>query len=138
MSNTNESRPSPALTPENAFFWMSGAEGVLKFLQCADCQHVVHPPQPLCPRCLSQHLAPQVFSGRANLATYTINHHQWHPAFAPPYALGIVEIVEAPYVRLTTRLVNCDTERLRMGMPLRVVFESVGDAWLPLFEPEEG
>ena len=37
-----------------------------------------------------------------------------------------------------TNIINCPLEQLRIGMPLRVVFENVSDdVALPLFEPEE-
>ena len=43
-------------------------------------------------------------------------------------------------MRLTTNLVNCPHERIRIGMPVRVVFEHhadpAGDVYIPLFEPE--
>jgi uncharacterized OB-fold protein len=136
MSTQNVPGPVPAITPENAFFWTAGEHGELRFLHCQACNHVLHPPAPLCPQCLSDDLVVKTVSGRAEVATFTVNHHPWHPAFAPPYVLAIVEIEEAPYVRFTTRLVNCDPDDVRIGMPVRVRFEQAGQAWLPLFEPE--
>ncbi|MBB3860969.1 putative OB-fold protein [Novosphingobium hassiacum] len=66
----------------------------------------------------------------------TINHHAWHAAFPPPYLIALVEIAEAPYVRLTTRIINCEPDEVEIGAPVRVVFERQGPAWLPLFELE--
>lgn len=128
-------KPYPAITPETEFFWTSGAHGKLCFKRCAACQTYVHPPQPRCPECLAETLDIVEVSGRATVATYTINTHQWHPDFPPPYAIAIVQIDEAPYVRLTTRIVNCDPADVSFGMPVRVVFEQQGPAYLPLFEP---
>jgi hypothetical protein len=48
----------PRLSPENEFFWTSGADGVLRFLRCRACRTYVHPPSPRCPDCLSKDLAP--------------------------------------------------------------------------------
>ncbi len=57
-----------------------------------------------------------------------------------PYVVAIIEIVEQPSVRLTTNLVDCPHDDIRIGMPLRVTFEHhpdpSGDIWLPLFRPE--
>ena len=57
-----------------------------------------------------------------------------------PYVIAIIEIVEQPSLRLTTNLVNCPHDEIRIGMPLRVVFEHHadpdGDVYLPLFEPD--
>jgi uncharacterized OB-fold protein len=128
----------PQLTDENEAFWTGGAEGELRFLRCDACAELVHPPAPLCPRCLGSQLTPRAVSGRATLHTFTVNHHPWIPGFEPPYTIAIVEIEEQPGLRLTTNIVNCAIEDLRIGMPLRVVFEAAADGiFLPLFEPVE-
>jgi uncharacterized OB-fold protein len=76
-------------------------------------------------------------SGRARLHSYTINHQRWFPGQPVPYVIGLVELVEQPGLRLMTNIVNCAPERLRIGMGLQVVFETVNDdIALPLFEPE--
>jgi len=131
-------RPYPCVTAETAPFWSAGAEGVLRVKRCLDCARFHHPPAPLCPYCLSERLDFQALSGRARVATFTVNHHQWHPAFPPPYVLAIVELEKAPDVRLTTRLCHVGVDSVSIGMRVRVVFEQVGPAWLPLFEPEVG
>jgi uncharacterized OB-fold protein len=128
-------RPVPALTAINRFFWTAGAEGELRFQRCQACRTYLHPPVPRCPQCLSDDIKVEAVSGRATVGAYTINHHPWHPAFPPPYVVAIVEIEEAPYVRLTTNVVNCDFEDVEIGLPVQVRFENVGAVWLPLFEP---
>jgi len=128
-------RPSPALTLENRFFWTSGADGRLRFQRCQACRTYVHPPQPYCPTCLSDRLEAEAVSGRATVAACTVNHHRWRPGFDPPYVVAIVEIEEAPYVRLTTNIVGCAPESVEIGQPVQVRFEQVGETWLPLFEP---
>lgn len=75
-------------------------------------------------------------SGRARLYSYTINHKAWFPGQPVPYVIGLVELVEQEGLRLTTNIVNCPSERLAIGMSLRVTFETVSDdIALPLFEP---
>jgi hypothetical protein len=96
----------------------------------------VHPPSPVCPECLSKQLAPAAVSGRARLLTWTVNHHPWIPGFEPPYLIAIVEVEEQRGLRVTTNLVNCTPEELRMDLPVRVLFEERDDGvFLPLFEP---
>ena len=70
--------------------------------------------------------------------TYTVNYHPYNPDIPVPYVIAIVELEEAPYVRLTTNIVGCAPEAVHIGMPVRVRFEQVEDTWLPLFEPVEG
>jgi uncharacterized OB-fold protein len=134
MSDT-ASTPYPEIDDANRFFWTSGEEGVLRFLRCQACRTFLHPPAPYCRDCLSQDLAPEAVSGRATVEACTVNHHPWHPAFPPPYVVAIVAIEEAPEVRLTTNLVNCPAEDVRIGLPVQVTFRQAGPAWLPLFEP---
>jgi uncharacterized OB-fold protein len=126
----------PKVTPKNEHFWRGGERGELSFLRCRPCGHYIHPPQPLCPGCLSKDLAPAAVSGRATVVTYTLNHQAWVPAPDHPYAIAIVEIDEQKSVRLMTNIVGCPPEEVRIGMRVKVVFEHREDVYLPLFEPE--
>jgi len=133
-------RVLPRLDDTNREFWTGGAHGELRFWRCQDCGFYLHPPQPICPIDRSKRLAPEAVSGRARVASFTINHQPWMPGLELPYVVAIVEIVEQPSVRLTTNIVNCEPGAVRIGMPVRVVFEHHadpdGDVYLPLFEPD--
>jgi uncharacterized OB-fold protein len=129
-------RVLPQVTPQNEHFWTGGARGELRFLRCRACRHWIHPPAPICPACLGRDLAAEPVSGRAVVATFTVNHQPWIPGFDPPYVVAIVELPEQRGLRLTTNLVGCAPEAVRIGMPVRVVFEQHDDVWIPLFEPD--
>src|SRR5689334_9344462 len=122
-TDTTPFRILPRIDDRNRFFWTSGADGRLRFLRCQDCGYFVHPPTPVCPKCHSKDVAPEAVSGRATVATYTINHQPWMPGLEPPFVVAIVEIEEQPDVRLTTNIVNCAPEDVRSGMPVTVLFE---------------
>ncbi len=126
----------PRLSDDVAFFWTSGADGVLRFLRCNACGFSIHPPGPVCPRCLSRDVAPHEVSGRGHVETFTVNYQQWIPG-SDPYIIAWVSIDEQPDVRLTTNLVDVEPDDVHIGMPVRVVFEHVEDVWLPLFTPAE-
>jgi len=128
-------RVLPRVTDQNRHFWTGGAKGKLQFLRCRPCGTWVHPPAPLCPACLSRDVAASAVSGRASVVTVTLNHQPWVPAPDHPYAIAIVEIEEQPGLRLMTNVVNCPPEAVRIGMPVRVVFERHDDVYVPLFEP---
>ncbi len=125
----------PEVTAQNEHFWRGGREGRLQFLRCRACGYLLHPPQPLCARCLGRDLEVHAVSGRARVATFTVNHHAWIPGFPPPYVIAIVEIEEQPELRLTTNLVGCAPAEVRIGQAVRVVFEEHDGIFLPLFEP---
>ena len=126
----------PRLDDANRFFWTSGADGVLRFLRCGACDHLVHPPVPRCPYCLADDLAPSAVSGRAVVHSFTVNSQQWFPG-ADPYVIGLVTIAEQDDVRLTTNIVGCDADAVHVGMEVEVAFEHHDDVWLPLFRPVE-
>lgn len=130
-------RVLPRVTPQNEHFWRGGAEGKLQFLRCHPCGSYVHPPAPVCGRCLSKDLAPAAVSGRATVVTFTLNHQPWVPAPDHPYAIAIVEIDEQPDVRLMTNIVGCAAEAVRIGMRVAVEFEEHEDVFVPVFAPVE-
>ena len=125
------------LTDSNRFFWTSGADGKLRFQRCTQCHNYLHPPVPVCDKCLCREQEVVAVSGRATLAAVTVNHQMWIPTIEPPYVIGIVEIEEQPSVRLTTNIVGCDAADVRIGMPVQVDFEQYEDVYLPVFRPAE-
>jgi uncharacterized OB-fold protein len=127
--------PPPKVTPENEHFWTGGARGELVFLHCASCDFYIHPPSPRCPICFGRQVSPRVVSGRATVYSFTVNHQQWVPGVPVPYVIGLVAIDEQPSLRLTTNIVGCPPEAVKIGMPVRVTFEQRGKAWLPMFRP---
>jgi hypothetical protein len=130
-------RVLPLVTDENEHFWRGGADGQLHLLACDDCGEYIHPPAPVCGACLARESHVVAVSGKATLLTYTENHQPWIPGFEPPYIVAIVELAEQTGLRLTTNLVNVAIEDVRIGMPLRVLFEPRDDEiFLPLFEPD--
>ena len=132
------SRPVPLLSAVNEPFWTAGADGVLRIRRCLDCGLWVHPPELRCPNCLSRRVEPEAVSGRAEVLTFTVNHQPWQSELVVPYVIAIVELVDAPGVRLTTNIVNCPIGSVHIGMAVQVVFEPLDNVFLPLFEPAVG
>jgi uncharacterized OB-fold protein len=138
MTDTDAPRPFrvlPAVVPENEHFWTGGAEGELRFLRCTACRYWIHPPTPVCPRCLGTELAVEAASGRATVFTYTINWQPWIPTFDPPYVVAIVALPEQEDLRLTTNIVGCEPDDVFIGMEVEVDFLEYDGVWLPLFAP---
>jgi uncharacterized OB-fold protein len=130
----------PKLGDDNREFWTGGAQGELRFWRCQDCGFYVHPYSPMCPIDYSKNLKVEPVSGRATLASYTVNSQNWMPGPETPYIVAIIECVEQVGLRLTTNLINCAIDDAKIGMPVRVTFElhpdADGDVYIPLFEPE--
>jgi uncharacterized OB-fold protein len=127
-------RVLPRLDPDNRFFWTAGAEGQLRFLRCQDCASFIHPPRPVCRKCLSEKVAPETVAGTGVVDTFTVNYQEWRPGLEVPYVIARVAIDGAPGVYLTTNIVGCPVEAVQIGDAVRVKFEQHGDVYLPLFE----
>ncbi|KAB2383473.1 thiolase C-terminal domain-containing protein [Actinomadura montaniterrae] len=128
-------RALPEITELDAFFWTSGADGRLRFQECASCATLIHPPQPVCRHCRGTTMTERAVSGFATLIGFTVSHRFRVPGLPAPYVVAQVAIEEDPRVRLTTNAIGCDPGDLRLGMRMEVVFENVEDVWLPLFRP---
>jgi len=135
-----ETPPVPVPSPVTQFFWDGVNEHKLMILRCQACGHFIHYPRIVCNRCQSLDLAPAQVSGNGTLYSHTLVMQAFHPYFADkiPYVLAIVALEEDPEVRLTTNIVDCPADQVRIGMPLEVVFREVAPGLtLPLFRPKE-
>lgn len=128
-------RAEPPLTERTGAYWRSGADGRLRIAQCQACQWRLHPPRPVCPRCRGRDIGFEPVSGRGVVHAYTINRYAWFPAMPPPYVIAEVELEEQAGLRITTNIVGCDPEAVRIGMPVSVEFDHVGETWIPVFRP---
>jgi len=75
-------------------------------------------------------------SGRGQVFTFNVMHQVYHPGFAgeTPYAVVLVKLEEGP--KITSNLVGVAPHDIRIGMPVRVVFERLSDeVTLPKFTP---
>jgi len=129
-------RRVPFLDELNTGFWTGGRDDELRLRHCSRCGYWVHPPRPVCPRCWARDLPWEATSGSGTLYTYTVNRKVWNPDVPVPYVIGMVELPEQAGLRLTTDIVHCQEDEVRIGMPLRVVFERQGEHFVPLFEPD--
>lgn len=143
-----EDAPLPALDGDSRPFWEAAARGELVVQECGDCGRPRHPPRPMCPVCNSFTAAWAPRSGRARVWSFVVPHPPLLPAFSAyaPYNVCVVELDDAPGIRLVGNLVgepgaainSVDPATIRIGEPVRVVFEPAGDVGLPRFVREEG
>lgn len=75
-------------------------------------------------------------SGRATIASFSVNYHTWADGFDSPYVVALVRLDEQDDLLLVTNIVGCRIDDLKMDMPVEVEFLSLDYAWLPLFHPE--
>lgn len=133
-----ETRLKPVPTEQTEAFWTGGKDGQLLISYCNGCGHYFHQPAPVCWRCRSIDVEPKPVSGRARVATFTVNRQPWVPGFPPPYVIAMVELEDEPDVRLQTNIVGIAPEEVDFGMDVEVFFEQWDDVWIPLFRPVGG
>ncbi|NGO08483.1 hypothetical protein G5C60_12840, partial [Streptomyces sp. HC44] len=91
---------------------------------------------PCCPHCQSFASEWRRMSGKGRIWSYVVPHPPLLPAYAEqaPYNVIVVELVEAPRIRLVGNLVSgpdapldsVPRERIRIGAKVQVVFGGTG------------
>jgi uncharacterized OB-fold protein len=118
-------------------YWEGLMQGELRVQRCNACSRAVFYPRAICPHCFSDQLSWIVASGKGTIYSYTVPH-QAFGAFAAevPFIVAIVELEEG--VRMMTRIIDTLREHVRVGAPVQVTFEPVGEQFtLPYFRLSE-
>ena len=128
-------RVAPAVGRDNAFFWEGVQAGELRIQKCGGCGVLRHPPAPLCARCGSTDQGYVVSSGRGTVYSHVTHHYPPLPGVVLPHTALLVELEEG--VRIISELAaGADPEKVRIGLPVEVVFQKVpGGQVLPAFRP---
>ncbi len=122
---TEYRKPLPKPTPLSQPFWDGVKKHRLLVQKCTGCGKLRHAPKPFCPSCLSQEYTWAPLSGRGQVYTYTVMHRSPAPGFEEdiPYVVALVELEEG--VRMISGIVGCPPDKVRVGMPVKVVYEDV-------------
>ncbi|WP_406060275.1 OB-fold domain-containing protein [Streptomyces sp. NBC_01077] len=125
-------RPRPVINRDNAGFWEGVAAHRLLIQRCGACAALRFPWLPGCADCGSREWDTVEASGAGTVFSYVVMHHPPFPAFDPPYAVGLVELVEG--VRMISNVVGVPYDKVRIGMPVRLEFLRVDEELeLPVF-----
>jgi uncharacterized protein len=130
--------PHPDLDTHQHF--AAAAAGRLEVPQCGDCLTFHWYPSRTCPNCGSTNVIWKALSGNGRIFSYTIVGHPLMPWLAErvPYVLGLIELPDAPGVRLVTDVMHIDPADVHVGMPVRATFEQLGESLgLVHFEPAD-
>ncbi len=129
-------KPIPEPDATTKPFWEALKRHQLFVQHCKDCgEHILYPRE-VCCRCLSSNLEWVKTSGRGKVYSYTVVREAANPAFKKdvPYIFAIIELEEGP--RLTSNVVGCNVDDVKIGMPVRAAFDDVTpDVSLVKFQP---
>ena len=135
---TNQAKPLPQPDLDSQPYWEAARQHKLMLPRCQRCGHTSFPPRPRCPRCLSQDLAWTELSGRGVVHSFCVMHDDLIQGFQPPYVIAHVELEEQAGLLLTSNILDCPTDQVRIGMLVEVTFEEVTEeVSLPQFRPRQ-
>lgn len=127
---TERKIPAPAVNPENKPYFDAASQGKLMLKKCAACNEFHHYPRALCPFCFSDMTRWQEASGEGTVYTYSVLRR----GVPVPYCIAYVTLEEG--VTMLTNLVDCDFDKLRIGMKVKAVFkETESGSKVPMFTP---
>lgn len=129
-------KPLPAITATSRPFWDAAREHRLLIQRSKKTGKAVFYPRATSPYGPKDELEWIEASGLGTVYSFTIARRPTAPQWASdvPYVLAIVELAEG--ARMTTNIVNCDVDAVRIGMPVRAVFDDVTlGVTLVKFEP---
>jgi len=122
-------------------FWNGAARGELLVQACAACGRRRMPPRPMCPACRAVQSRWDTVSGRGTIWSFVVPHPPLLPTYQAlaPYNVITVALDEDPRLRLVGNLVarpdgainEVDPSTIRIGEPVRVVFQAVDDVFFP-------
>jgi uncharacterized OB-fold protein len=115
-------------------FFAAAAQGRLVYRACNGCRHALHPPMAHCPHCGGWDTEWRDAKGTGRLHSWTTVTQQMHPAYPTPYTLVVVELDDAPEVRLMGRIDGAPA--LAIGTPMRVWFQALAEGVVvPQWQP---
>lgn len=129
MVMRDERQPMPTPNPDTQEFWDGCKNHEFRIQRCKSCGTFRHYPRPACFNCQSFDTEWVTIGGRGTIYSYTIAQHSFHPFFRDkvPYAVVVVELDEAPGVRMASNMVDCPVDAVQCGMPVDVVWEDLDD-----------
>jgi uncharacterized OB-fold protein len=122
--------------PDTAGFFAAAARGELAVRICDRCSTVLHTPRAYCSACGSWDSSWQPVRPTGTLYSWTVTRHQANPEFAVPYTVVLVQLDDAPDVRLLGHLPG--TPDLTAGQPMVARFDEIAPGvGLPQWETAE-
>jgi uncharacterized protein len=137
-------RPLPDPDPVSEQFWQGAREHRLLVQTCERCDLRRFPPRVMCPRCQSLRSRWDEVSGQGHIWSFIVCHPPLLPYFAArsPWLVALIELEESDDLRMVGQVILpgaehltlAEPERVKIGDPVRVVFEDCGEFTLPQWQ----
>lgn len=132
-------KPVPVPDLDTRPFWDACKKHELRAQRCTGCGRFRWPPQGFCPSCYSWDHEWAQLSGRGTVKSFSVVHHSAVPSFKDdlPYVVAVIGLEGTDdHVDISSNIVDCPWEDVKVGMPVEVVFNDLSaEATLPQFRP---
>lgn len=134
-----QAKPMPLPDAYSRPYWEGANQGLFRFQRCRACARAQFYSRSLCSHCQGIDLEWQSAAGTGRVASFSVVHRAPLAAFAGnvPYVLALVDMDEG--FRFMCNVLNCDPAAVRIGMRVRVTFETRpgSEQKIPQVEPSE-
>lgn len=114
-------------------FFAAAGRGVLVVCTCASCGRALHMPRRWCHHCGTGDVHWREVAPTGSVYSFSVIAHQIHPDYPAPYTVLLIDLDDAPGVRLVGYLPG--RVGVSIGDPVRARFVSIGGgAGLPVWE----
>ena len=125
---TEYAKPLPAPNPDTKPFWDACKAHDLRAQRCTACGCFRWPPQGVCPSCYSWDFEWAKLGETGTVCSFVVVHYVSVSAFADdiPYVVAQITIDGTDnHVILTSNVIDCQWEEVKVGMAVRVVYDDV-------------
>jgi uncharacterized protein len=119
----------PVVTAEGKAFFDAARQGRFMIPVCTTCSRAHWYPRAICPFCAGDKVEWREASGKGTIYTFSVMRR-----VKEPYIIAHVTLAEGP--TMLTNIVDCDTETVRIGQSVTVVFQETDNGPpVPMFKP---
>jgi uncharacterized protein len=119
----------PVVTVEGKAFFDAARQGRFMIPVCTACERAHWYPRAICPFCANDKVEWREASGKGTIYTFSAMRR-----VKEPYVIAHVTLAEGP--TMLTNIVDCDTDQVRIGQNVTVVFqETENGPPVPVFKP---
>lgn len=134
-------KPLPVPDVDSQQFWDNCKAHELSAQRCDDCGNFRWPPQPFCPQCYSWKFDWTKLAETGTVYSFVVVHYVSIPAYQDdvPYVVAHITIDRTDdQVTMISNVIDCPWQEVRVGMPVRLVFQDVTpEITLPKFRRME-
>ena len=130
-------KPVPVPDSISRPYWEGANLGEFRFQRCSACGKAQFYARNACRHCHATELHWEMAAGSGRIASFSVIHRAPIASFAgdAPYVLALVDLDEG--FRFMCNVLRCDHAQVRIGMAVRVCFESRSgsEQQIPQVEP---